>query len=423
MPLRVASSFLSSCLAVAALVALALPGPASAVGSRLSSPPVAARLMQVLPGGAALPAARLAGCDARSATAPTSGTLHPGMTFSMVGVLCRLPAGSGPRPAVEVRASLDGAHWRRWWRLSFEDSAGPAVAGAGDQVATEPLWIGRARYLEYRLLPGKGGGAGTAAVQELRVSFLEPALDRRTTSAAERAARVTASQVATGGAGGGPVPQPDIVTRAEWGANESWCTWPPEYCPVRMAFIHHTDGTNNYTRTQAPGIVRGIYYYHACVLHWGDIGYNFLIDRFGTIYEGRKGGFTKGVIGAQALGFNSGSSGISMMGNFMHVTPPPAAMAALERLLTWKLDINHIYPLGHATLTCGCTEKFQLGQKVTFPVIAGHRQACYTSCPGNALYALLPQVRKVVARTGLPKIVLVHGQQPVCEPQRGRPPG
>ena len=152
------------------------------------------------------------------------------------------------------------------------------------------------------------------------------------------------------------------------------------------------------------------------MLHWGDIGYNFLIDRYGTIYEGRKGGITKGVVGAQTLGFNSGSAGVSMIGNFMHVAPPPAAMAALKRLLTWKLDINHIYPLGHATMTCGTAEKFRLGQKVSFPVISGHRQACYTSCPGDKLFALLPQVREAVATTGLPKIYSFAVSSPYVSP-------
>jgi hypothetical protein len=242
--------------------------------------------MQVLPGGAALPVARLGGGDA-TAAAPASGALEPGMAFSMVGVLCRLPAGAGPRPAVEVRASLDGTHWRRWWRLSFEDVTGPAAAGAGDQAATEPLWIGQAHYLQYRLRPAKGGGAAAPAVRELQISFLAPALDRSTTAAAERAARMTAAQASTGDADGAAVSQPHIVTRAQWGAKESWCTWSPEYCPVRMAFVHHTDSSNNYTRAQAPGIVRGIYYYHARVLHWGDIGYNFVIDRFGTIWDTR----------------------------------------------------------------------------------------------------------------------------------------
>ena len=403
MLLRVATRYLSSCLLVVAVAALTWPATAGAADGKTCSPPVAARLMQVLPGGAALPAARLAGSDT-AAAAPASGALQPGMTFSMVGVLGRLPVGVGPRAAVEVRASLDGTHWRRWWHLTFEDVTGAASAGAGDQAATEPLWIGQARYLQYRMLPIKGRGAAASAVRELQVSFLAPALDLRTTKAAERAARATAAQASTSDAASGPVSQPHIVTRAQWGANESWCTWPPEYCPVRMIFVHHTDSSNNYTRAEAPGIVRGIYYYHARVLHWGDIGYNYLIDRYGTIYEGRKGGITKGIVGAQTLGFNSGSAGVSIMGTFMHVAPPPAAMAALKHLLTWKLDINHIYPLGHATLTCGASEKFKLGQKVTFPVISGHRQACYTDCPGDVLYSLLPQVRAAVAKTGLPKI-------------------
>ena len=404
MPKKITSTCLSLFLAVAALAAVASPATAGEASSGTSTPPVAARLMQVLPSGAALPAARFAGSRVATAVAPASGALQPGMVFSMVGVLCRLPAGAGPESAVDVRASLDGTHWRRWWRLGFEDVTGPGAADAGDQAATEPLWIGQARYLQYRLALAGAGAATAPSVTDLRVSFLAPALDSTTTAAAERAARATAAQTAAGAAAGGAVPQPAIVTRAQWGANESWCTGSPEYCPVRMVFVHHTDGPNDYTRAQAPGIVRGIYYYHARVLHWGDIGYNFLIDRYGTIYEGRKGGIAKGVVGAQTLGFNSGSTGVSMMGGFMNVAPPAAAIAALKRLLTWKLDVHHIYPLGQTTMTCAYAEKFRLGQKVTFLVISGHRQACYTSCPGDKLFALLPQIRKAVAATGLPKI-------------------
>ena len=171
-----------------------------------------------------------------------------------------------------------------------------------------------------------------------------------------------------------------------------------------MAFVHHTDGGNSYTRAQAPGIVRGIYYYHTKSLGWSDIGYNFLIDRYGTVYEGRYGGVTKGPIGAQVLGFNTGSTGVSIIGDFTNATPPAAAVSALKRLLAWKLDVHHVDPRGSAVLTCAYGQKFATGQRVTFPAIAGHRQANYTSCPGDGLYALLPAVRKAVAGIGLPKI-------------------
>ena len=206
------------------------------------------------------------------------------------------------------------------------------------------------------------------------------------------------------------VPEPVIVTRQQWGADESLRKCAPSYAPVKMAFVHHTDTGNDYTAADAPAIVRGIYAYHTQTLGWNDIGYNFLIDRFGTIYEGRYGGVTKGVIGAQVLGFNTGSTGIAMIGTFTAVAPPPAAMTALEGLLAWKLSLSDLNPLGTATMTCGVTQKFKAGAKVTLPVIAGHRDANFTDCPGDALYALLPTVRSTVARLMDPQPWLVSLQ-------------
>ena len=103
--------------------------------------------------------------------------------------------------------------------------------------------------------------------------------------------------------------EPPIVTRAGWGADEALRSGAPLYGVVRCAFVHHTVNGNTYSRSQAPALVRGIYYYPRRSNGWRDIGYNFLIDRFGTIYEGRYGGVAKAVIGAQVLGFNSMSTG------------------------------------------------------------------------------------------------------------------
>ena len=147
--------------------------------------------------------------------------------------------------------------------------------------------------------------------------------------------------------------RPPIVTRAGWGADESWRRGSPQYAGVRMAFIHHTAGTTEYTPEQAPAIVRAVYYYHTKVLGWSDIGYNFLIDRYGTIYQGRRGSMQRGVIGAQTLGFNSHSTGISLMGTFDTSEPTPAMLASLERLLAWKLSLTGVDPLGHATTGVG----------------------------------------------------------------------
>ena len=106
-----------------------------------------------------------------------------------------------------------------------------------------------------------------------------------------------------------------------------------------MAYVHHTAGTNGYTRLQAPAIVRAIELYHVKGNGWNDIGYNALVDRFGTVYEGRAGGVDRNVVGAHAKGFNTGSFGIAVMGDFRTADPPAAAVDALVKTLAWRLDL------------------------------------------------------------------------------------
>src|SRR5262249_5646975 len=127
---------------------------------------------------------------------------------------------------------------------------------------------------------------------------------------------------------------PAIVPRADWQADEKIVRAHPLYEPVlKLAVVHHTAGTNDYTPEESAAIVRGIEVYHVKGNGWNDIGYNFLVDRYGTVYEGRGGGITRNVIGAHALGFNNGTVGVSLIGNFQSTAPPPAMQSALVRLL------------------------------------------------------------------------------------------
>jgi flagellar hook assembly protein FlgD len=199
--------------------------------------------------------------------------------------------------------------------------------------------------------------------------------------------------------------EPTIVTRAQWHAEEDIVRAKPLVAPVlKLAVVHHTAGTNTYTRAQAAAIVRGIEVYHVQGNGWNDIGYNFLVDRYGTVYEGRAGGMTRNVIGAHAEGFNSGSVGVALIGNFSSAKPPPAMQAALVKLLAWRLDIAHIDPLATVVDTSGGNLKFEAGKVVTLRAISGHRDTGPSDCPGNGAYALLPSIAKRVAATGLPKI-------------------
>ena len=198
---------------------------------------------------------------------------------------------------------------------------------------------------------------------------------------------------------------PPIVMRAAWGADESIRRAPPSYASsVRFAIVHHTAGQNDYTRAQAPAIVRGIELYHVQGNGWNDIGYNFLVDRFGTIYEGRYGGIDKNVVGAHALGFNTGSAGVAVIGTFDSKAPLQVAQDALARLLSWRLDVAHVNPLGLLTVISGGSERYAKGIPVTLRTISGHRDTGFTECPGNALYARLDAIAAAAASIGGPKI-------------------
>jgi hypothetical protein len=198
---------------------------------------------------------------------------------------------------------------------------------------------------------------------------------------------------------------PAIVSRAGWGADEEIVRAKPLVAPaVRLAVVHHTAGTNSYTAAQAAAIVRGIEVYHVQGNGWNDIGYNFLVDRFGTVYEGRGGGIDKNVIGAHSQGFNTGTVGVALIGNYSHATPPKAQQAALVNLLAWRLDIAHVDPLSTVVYTSGGNLKFKSGKNVTLRAISGHRDTGPSECPGNGAYVLLPSLAKRVSLTGLPKL-------------------
>jgi uncharacterized protein with LGFP repeats len=198
---------------------------------------------------------------------------------------------------------------------------------------------------------------------------------------------------------------PKIVLRSEWQADESIVRARPGYAEsLRMAHVHHTAGTNAYTRAQAPAVVRAIELYHVQGNGWNDIGYNALVDRFGTVYEGRAGGLDRNVVGAHARGFNTGSFGIAVMGDFRTVAPPTAAVDAIVRTLAWRLDLAHVDPLATFNGISSGNERFGVGIPVFLRAISGHRDTGLTTCPGERLYALIPSIAKRVAALGLPKI-------------------
>jgi len=194
-------------------------------------------------------------------------------------------------------------------------------------------------------------------------------------------------------------PRPRIITRRGWGADERLREKGFVYTKkVKVAFVHHTSSGNGYSCSQAASVIRGIYRYHVRSMGWRDIGYNFLVDKCGNIYEGRAGGVAKAVLGAHTLGFNGNSMGVAVLGSFGAHKPPAAALRAISRLTAWKLGLYGANPRGKAYLKSGGGNLYRKGKNVRLNVISGHRDGFATACPGTQLYRKLGTARSTAAR-------------------------
>ena len=180
----------------------------------------------------------------------------------------------------------------------------------------------------------------------------------------------------------------------------------PLYGAIEMGVVHHTENPNGYSAAEVPALLRAIYTFHVFGRGWWDIGYNYLVDRFGRIWEGRAGGIDLPVVGAQAGDWNTISFGVAMLGTFTDVVPSPAAIGAVERLLAWKMALNGLPAIGEIAAVVQAEAvswtQFRTGEHVHFPRIAGHRDVDSTDCPGGALYGRLPAMRPRIARLAGP---------------------
>jgi hypothetical protein len=345
-------------------------------------PPFLTRLARLAVAAAALAAPGLAHAapevSAHTVVRPRVGTIAVPShgTFHFVGVHW---AGPG---TVEVRTRSTAGVWSPWRTAAPEPEDGPDVGsverGAPGRHVGSPWWVGASDRLRLRT---RGS-----------VSWARAWLVRSPASLVPR--RRLAAAV-----------QPAIVPRASWGADESLRRNEPAFAPeVRYAVVHHTAGSNAYTRAEAPAVVRAIMRYHVQSNGWNDIGYNLLVDRFGTVYEGRFGGVDANVVGAHAVGFNTGSVGVALIGTYAGTAVPTAAERALARLLAWRLDLAHVDTLARPVVTSGGSPKYAAGLPVTLRAVSGHRDVGLTECPGGSLYARLSSLASEASRTGLPKI-------------------
>jgi hypothetical protein len=306
--------------------------------------------------------------------------------FSLCGVTWR--SGGG---AVRARFRSVGGGWSAWRTLpTLHDLPDlDSVDAARMPQATELTWVGRSDAVQLELA-GDPQAPVLALIEPGRrdEDTVELAEVQPRDAALERSAR---SVVA--------VPRPPMRTRKQWGANPDWVSGRVTKDPqLRCVHIHHTVNSNGYGRGDVAGLIRAMQRYHTRNLGWSDIGYNFLVDRFGRIWVGRRGGIYPIVRGAHTLGFNHNSMGVSVIGNFESARPNDAICAAIRDLAAWKLARFGRNPLGEIAMISTGSDRFPRGRKVRLPVIDGHRDTNQTACPGRYLYAQLPRIRRATAR-------------------------
>jgi len=365
-----------------------------------------------LAGVALRPAATLAsqGGQGRIATI-VLGSLRGARTVALpagVAVAGLQWRGGSAAPAAEMRARLAGDTWGPWVPAGGHGH-GPDSAVGGPQTG-EPLWVGGAREIELR-------SAGPLEGGRLRL-VLEP-----TAPAAALAASLPLAQpVLAAGAG-----QPPIIARQAWAKGIPLPRVAPEYGAVELAFVHHTENPNGYTAAQVPAMLRAIFLFHREVNGWNDIGYNFVIDRFGRVWEARAGGIDEPVAGAQAGGYNFVSSGVAVLGSFMSTQISRAAHEALQRLLAWKLSLHGTPSTGRVTVRVNPAgagySKYPANARVSLRRVSGHRDADSTDCPGNALYGQLPAIRRQVTRLSGTPVAATLTLVPAAPPPAARAEG
>jgi hypothetical protein len=357
---------------------------------------------------------------AASAGALAAAMVRPGATLALLSgpprpsvwarPLGRLPVGvatidlrrSADLVGLEWLAPADAGVWLRFreadggwshWASAAAHGHGPdRIAFTGSTVG-DPVWTGGATVLQVRAtrplsgvrlhLVDVSGGAGARI------------LAGRPSSLAFAAALPTVAPVL----GAGP-DQPPIIARRAWAQGMARPRVAPGYGSVRMAFVHHTENPNGYAPGEVPAMLRAIYAYHRFARGWNDIGYNFVVDLYGRIFEARAGGIDEPVVGAHAGGYNLASTGVAVLGSFSGTPISPPARNALQRLLAWKLSLHGRPAMGRVTVRVNPAgapySRFPANARVSLARIAGHRDGDSTSCPGDALYGELPGIRRAV---------------------------
>ncbi|MFJ9364191.1 N-acetylmuramoyl-L-alanine amidase [Nocardia sp. NPDC101769] len=312
--------------------------------------------------------------------------------FSMVALTAPDLAGT----TTKLRAQRPDGTWGPWYDAETEN--GKDHPAPGKRTGTEPVYVGNTKTVQM-LVTRKPAAApaeptplddGSADPAQIKLEKLAAVLIDPGRGSIDENLQTVAEPLPGGG--------PKVITRAQWGADESLRCEEPTYDDgVSAITVHHTAGRNDYTKAESAGIVRAIYSYHAKTLDWCDIGYNALVDKYGQIFEGRYGGLDRPVEGAHAGGFNTNTAGVALMGDYEDEAPTDVSIQAIGKYIGWRAKVAGIDPEGRTTMYSEGSDytKYALGQAVDLPNIFAHRDVGNTTCPGDAVYALMDRIRQI----------------------------
>ncbi|MCA0435542.1 MAG: FG-GAP-like repeat-containing protein [Actinobacteria bacterium] len=315
-----------------------------------------------------------AGVEVLRATAPQA------ISSKLSAVAVTWAKGTGGKAAAQLRTKKDG-NWGAWENLEVDPSVGP---DAGKNAKGTPARQGSELYMVTGATEVQGRVIGAAGHQPIdpKLTVIDP-------GSSDADATVGAAQA---GAAHAVTARPNIYTRAQWGADESWRTGTPESNTPRGIVIHHTADSNNYGPADVPGMLRAMYRYATKTLGWDDIAYNFIIDRYGRIWQGRAWLYPEQPVWpAATLSNNDRTIGVSMLGNYDSERLSSAARGSLTQLMAWETSLRGINPQGTMQLYNNKSDRYE-----TMSTITGHRDTYYTACPGGTLYPLIPGLRTEV---------------------------
>ena len=279
---------------------------------------------------------------------------------------------------LSLRSSIDGVRWSKW---SLMDAHADFANERGEQVSALALLDQQTRFVQYQI-----SSKESATVFGLRLVFISPgATPRSMQERIEQRAKEVMTTETLQQQQTPKYPKPPVVTRTEWGCPDGQVTTHGSlsYTTVTHLIVHHTFSPSGPINGDWAAAVRSIWNFHVFSNGWADIGYNYVIDQTGVIYEGRAGG--DNVQGAHFSGTNGNTMGVVVIGDFTSTTPPPAALNSLKKLLAWKADQRGIDPAGQSR---------HAASGLTINNISGHRDGPgATECPGNAFYPMLPGIR------------------------------